>query len=125
MSELNVKVTDEQLGGIMSEAILKALDTPTREALIRDAIKFLVAPKESYGFGRNMPSPIQDAFYRACQDVARVLANEMLTANAEFRDRVQHLVAEATVKVFEDDRVKTVETIATAMVSALRPKSDY
>lgn len=110
---MNIQLDSEMMKGLVSEALMKALDQEKRDILIQSAIKHLVTPEDHYGSRRE--SPLESAFRNACHNVAQTTATEMLTNDPAFQARVRQLLDEAMVRVMDTNREATIERLAEAI----------
>jgi hypothetical protein len=114
-----IQWNEEQLKGIVSEALLRSLDENTREVLIRDAITYLLTPKEKVNMYSSDRTPLQSTFYYAVEQVAHKVIRELLTQEdgpywARFRGAVQ----QAFDKVFADPNSQLTDRLAGAISRA-------
>jgi hypothetical protein len=112
-----VKLNDEEMRKLASEAIFLAIDQESRDALVKQAIEYLLAPsKESYNRGR---SPLQLAFQGAIEQVARKIVTEKLENDPEVGKQIEGLVADAWKRLLEFNRGTTVDKIAGVLAKAI------
>jgi hypothetical protein len=115
---MEIKLTDEQLHGLVSEAILRALDENQRNILIQNAIAVLLAPKkDSYGY--KITTPLQDAFNNAIAVVSQRIASETMLNDENVKAKMRGLLDEAMDRVFDKDREKHVQRVADSISSAM------
>lgn len=97
-SETTIILSDEQMRNIAGEAILKAIDSQTRDALVAQALKDLVtrSPATRYGDGK---SPLEEAFSSAVRMVAQRIAEEELAKDDKIATEVRSLLADAWAKM--------------------------
>lgn len=111
---MQLQLDDGQLKSLISEAILQSLDEQKKDALIKASLQHLLT-EESVNYGSKRPSPLEQAFRHAANDVAREVAREQLLNNADFKSQVQKLMQEAMNIVFE----KKAEAIADKLGDAI------
>ncbi len=110
----------EELKGIMSEAILRAVDEKTRDALIKQAITHLLAPGEPvYQGGKRRLSPLEEAYQWAVESYAKRVAHELLEQDEAVKAQVKGLLTEAMERAFVKHREATVERVANAIAEGL------
>jgi hypothetical protein len=114
---MDFKVPDDQMKEIVSAAIMRSIDQQTRDALITDAVTYLLTPKkrDAWGTGR---SPLQDMFREAVASCARDMVREQIKTDPQFSAQVQAVVAQAAMKLFTD-KDKLVDKVANAIESGL------
>lgn len=116
-SDVKLELDNDMMKNLVSEAIMTALTTQQREALIQGAIKHLLTPSvERYGA---RSSPIEDAFQHAVRGVAEKIATEMLTNNEEVKTKIAGLLNEALTRLADTNREKTIERLADAITQGL------
>lgn len=125
MSELTLKLSDDQLKGALSEAILSTLDQATREAIIRGAVNYIITKPQSGGYGSDQRSPIERAFHEAAYTVAREIATKELANDSDFLDKLRGLLREASERAFVEQREEILTNITKTMVDAMRVKERY
>src|SRR5829696_7490365 len=86
MTGLNITLNDDQMRAMLSEAMLRALDSGTREALIARALEYLVKPQSGPGYGDKL-SPLESAFRDAVRSAATEEARRALTWTTRSRPR--------------------------------------
>ena len=117
--KLELGLEQEQLKGIVSEAILRSLDDQKRDALVQQALQYLLTPQESgYSYGRKK-TPLEEAFEFAIRSVAGEVVSDHLEQDAQVKERLNGLVAEAFAKALENDRERITDRLADAITSAL------
>lgn len=114
---VEINLNEGQLKEIVSEAILRAIDEKQRETLIAQAIAHLLA-EEKTGYSRDQ-SPIKRAFNQAAYEVAIQSARSALAGDPAVKEKIVGLIAEASERVFETNRERTVERMAQAIAEGL------
>ena len=110
----------DELKSIMSEAILRAVDEKTRDALIKQAIAYLLAPQEpAYRGAERRPSPLEEAYKWAVESYAKRMAHELLEQDEGVKGQVKGLLQEAMERAFVKHREATVERVAKAIAEGL------
>ncbi len=116
---MDLKVDTNEMRELIGEALLRAIDEKSREALIQAAIRHLLE-RDSNAYDRK--SPIERAFAFAAQSIAMKTAEQMLADNSEFKAALESMVAEAAAKVIGDGRAQMVENIAKAISKGLESR---
>lgn len=118
---MQIQLTDEQLGGLLSKAVVASLDETTRAALIERALAHLVTPPKPNGYGgRADPSPLYQAFQFAIEQVARKRATELLADNPEVQAQIDGLLREALERTFSGDkREEIVQRLSYTLADSL------
>jgi len=115
--KLEVSLTDEQLKGAVSEAVMTALSEADRRTLIQNALNHLLTPAKPQ-YGSRATTPLQDAFDDAISRVARKLCEERISADPEIAAQVNALIGDMVKKAFGDDSVR--DKIVGGLVSKFR-----
>ena len=113
---MDLKVDTNEMRELIGEALLRAIDEKSREALIQEAIRSLL---QRDGSSYDRKSAIERAFSYAAQAIAQKTAESMLANNAEFKAALEGMVAEAASKVVGEGRAKMVENIANAISNGM------
>lgn len=122
---MDIKLDEQMMHGLVSEALLKTLDEEKRNMLIVGAIKHLLTPVEGHGYGGSkQPSPLQFAFQNAVRVTAERLTLERLSSDSELKEKINGLLTEALAQVMETNREKTVNAIAEAITKGMAYKED-
>ena len=115
---LKLEVTNEQIKDFVAEAILHQLDDATKQEMITEALKHLLAkPEKKNHWDKSIPSPLEEAYNRAVSITANGIVGELV--RGEFKERIEAVVREALEKVFTENREKLVEGIAHSMQLAM------
>jgi len=114
---MKIELTDEQLTGLVSVAILQAIDQGQRDVLIKEALQYLLSPK-SDGYGRAR-SPLQEAFDLAVETTCRQMVLEMFREDANIRETLQALIIEGYHRALAD-REPLVNSIAESIARGFR-----
>ena len=112
---MEIKLDENNLKELVSEAILRSLDEGQRNTLIQGAIAHLLTPPAATSYDRKPASPIQAAFNNALYQVANRVAAEMLTADTEITAKVKSLLVDAVDRLANETRETTVNRIADAI----------
>lgn len=117
---MELKLSDDQLKSLVSEAILNAINQEQRAILIKEAIQHLLQPKDGSGYHGQRMSPLQDSFNIAVQRVAHDICRDALENNADIKEQIRALVAESFRKALVDERSSTVERVTEGIVRAMQ-----
>lgn len=117
---MDIKLEDEMLKSIVSEAILKSFDDQKRDALVQGAIKHLLTPpqKDRYSYGEPK-SPLQEAFEYGIRNVSIRICGEILENDENVKEKIRGLLNDAMVRLTETNREKTVEKLADAIAAGM------
>lgn len=116
---MDIKLSDEMLRTVVSDAIFKSMGDDQRSALVMGAIKHLLTPvKPSYGYGEPK-SPLTEAFEIGIRAAAIELCRKMLAEDEAVKEKIQGLLSEAMVRLTETNREKTVEKLADAISAGM------
>lgn len=120
---MDIKLDDAGMKALVSEAILQSLDAQKRDALIKEALAYLLEPKrDAYG---SRLTPLQDAFREAVSNFARRTVEEMFEKETAIRDDVLKLIKDSWAALMSDQRYpKLVTKFGEAISSALTGR-DY
>lgn len=123
---MELKIDDANMQKLIGEALVQSLDQKGRDALIGQALTFLVTKtKQGSGYGAKEESPIDLAFRRAIQNEAEKFARE-LVATPEFSEKMQSVLRDAMAQVFVDGkREALVQNMAEAMRKILDTQPEY
>lgn len=120
VSEIKVNVDGPAMQAIVAAAILQQVGPEKRDELMTAAIKHLMTPGESRGYGYAPPrSPLQQAFEEAVRHSAdRIMHEEM--EKPEYKSKLQEVVREAMMRSLEGEpREAMVVRLAGALSTAL------
>jgi hypothetical protein len=95
---IKIEFDQTKIEAVVQAAILDQLDDAKRDAILAQAIQYLVTtpPSGGYGYGTRF-SPIQDAFNGAVSSVARRIALEMVENDPEIERQIREAVGQATI----------------------------
>lgn len=118
----DVKLTDEMLQGVISAAVLRAIDQKTRDALIAGALTHLLNGKSDHWKHKDV-SPLEAKFREAVEAFCQERCREMVAANAELKAKIDALLAEAVARVFDNPerREKLVSQLADKVADGMFP----
>lgn len=116
---MEIKLEDQQLKSLIGEAIFQSMDDQKRDALIKEAIYYLVTPKSSNYSGK-MSSPLEDAFKQALYGITRDILADQLKNDPTVSDAVHGLLAEAVQRVFITGREETLRRVEIGIIDALK-----
>lgn len=114
---LEIKLSDTQMESMFSQALMASLTNEVREALIAQALRYLVAPS-THGYSTG-PSPIQQAFNQAVIKVAYEIAESTFRDDTKAVERVRDLVQEAVDQALSERRPELVSNLAAAIAKGL------
>lgn len=106
---------DQQLGAIVSKAIIDALTPEAQAELLTEAVRSLIAPRDGYD---SRTSPLQDAFNGAIREIASAKAREIIAADVRISEKLRDMVVAAWVKAIGNED-KVIDRIASAITSAI------
>lgn len=117
---MDIKLDDANLQKLLGLAIVQAMDTQGREAILTSALAHLTTKvKEHNGFDAKLVSPIDRAFNNAIAREAEVYAREVVQTS-DFKELMQERVKEAVAIVFgEDKRAELVDNLARGIREAM------
>lgn len=118
----DIKLDEAQIKALASAAIVQAISQQGRDAIICQAVDFLLTPKESSYSSRKV-SPIQEAFTRALEQTAREVALEMIEKDERVRARLLEMLVAAHEQVLVAGRDNMVKKIAEAVERGLSERS--
>lgn len=122
---MDIKLDEQMMHGLVSEALLKTLDEEKRNLLIMGAIKHLLSPvKGSSLYDKDRVSPLQEAFQYALRNEAQKWVAERLSTDEALKTQINSLLTEALTQVMETNREKTVASIAEAITKGMAYKED-
>lgn len=117
---MSISIPPEALREVVAAAIVSHISAAERDTIMAAAVKYLLEPTRGQ-YGAVNASPIQDAFNRAADQIAREEARKMLESDDSFRVRLAAIIKDATTLAFETKRDETVQRIATAIGRAWEP----
>lgn len=110
---MDVKIDTDGMQALVAKAVFDGMTAEKREALITGAIKSLLeTPK---GNDRNYLggkiSPLQSAFNRAIEQVAREHAEKFLAEDPAFQAKLKGLFADVANALFSDEGNNRIELV--------------
>lgn len=119
--DLQIKLTDEQLKGAVSEAVVAAISQQDRQTLLREAVQYLLE-KDPNGYDKL--SPIQRAFRGAIDSAARDACKKAVEDNQELQAEIAKMIAEAVTRAIgsTEARQKLVENLADKIGDCICPR---
>ncbi len=116
---MDLRLNDEQLQSVLSTAILEFITPENRDAMIKEAVAYLLKtpPKEPFS-NRTPDPPLQEAFKRAVSNAANKIAQELLE-KPEYRAQVEDVMVAAFKITFVVLKEETVRKVAAAFVEAM------
>lgn len=121
---INLNMDKDKLNEIVTKAIMDSLDAKTKENVIAQAVAFLNKPKEG-GYYDPKWTPLQDAFNRAVEVVARDVSIEMVRNDPQLRAKIKELLDKAISKVMEKSDDEVANTLARSIISWLSKEKSY
>ncbi len=122
MSEIELKLNEEELGKHLEKAILLQLDEKSREQVISKAIQNL--KWKSDGYGRSREISLNDYFQDAVKRLAVEVVQEIVREDPQIRGRIKEMVgslfAEAVQKTEDFDGSGLRNAAALAIIEVLR-----
>lgn len=107
---------------LVAEGILAQLSGEQKEAIITEALTFLLKPVREHGlYGARERSPLQNAFEMATLKVANDIARELIEENPEIRQRIKDTIHDSIGLVLAERNVFS-NAISNAIDTALRDK---
>jgi hypothetical protein len=94
------KLDDAQLKAVFHEALMKSLDSVSREALLAAAISHLLDPKVS-NWGSTKTYTLQQIFNDCTERAAREMIIEELK-KPEFQEKLQVIITAGMKKIMDD-----------------------
>ncbi len=120
---ISVNINSGDLQKLAGEAILAAIDQDKREALIKQALQYLLSkPSKENRYGSESYSPLEEAFHSAIRQVAGAIVNEELAKDDKVKEQVRQMLTDAWVKMNDPERYqKLVDRAADALSKAFIP----
>lgn len=114
-----INLDDNQLNSVIAKAIIDTITPERQSEIIAQAVRSLIDRKDSTRY--DSPSVLQAAFNSAVGDVARKIAVEKVSGDADMRAAIDKLYLDAWKKLTEGDETynKLVDKIANAMDRAI------
>lgn len=118
MSNITLQLDNEALREATVQAMLGVLTPEVKAKILESAVQEILKPStNSWDKGK---SPIEVAFQRAIETIAKEEAIRMVSENEEVRDKIKKLMLETAVKVIETDTDKLALRMADAFVDSIR-----
>lgn len=115
---MSLNLNDEQLRAAVAGAIIQTLTQEKREELISHAVQALLTPPPTRNsWDKPLPSPIQQAFDVAVENVAREVAKEQVRSDPALRARLAELITKAVERLMNSDEV--LDRLAQAFGAAI------
>jgi hypothetical protein len=114
---MDLKLSDEQLNGVIAGAVLQAMTPEARQELLAKAVGSLLTPKKE-SWQKDAKSPLQEAFERAVFSVAHDVCREELKNDTVVREKVRGMVVAAVEKAMLNQE-KIVENLAARLSDLL------
>ena len=117
-TELVLNLDDSKMKDAVQQAILAQLGDQARERIIGMAITHLTsAPRSTYG--AEQKAPLQQAFERAVEAVARDLVNEWVTKSPEVKAAIEEKMKEVAARLLANDDGALSKVVAEAVAAQL------
>lgn len=128
MSE--IKIDSEAMQSIVAKAVLEGIDANQREALLEQAVRYLITPPKGdrYGYGVSPATPLQTAFDNAVQASIHRTAVELVQGDEALQQRLKTLVTNAIADIMTEERYDDLaEAVRKSLGSTLSEfrKRDY
>lgn len=98
-TDLKVTIDPEQISEFVQAAILDAISTEARDAIVAKAVEALITPKESVHGFRKTATPLQDAFDMAVRGAAITIARERIDNDPEMQAAVLRMVSPVLAEI--------------------------
>jgi len=121
--QMDIKLSDDQIRDLVGEAILAQLEEKDRLLLIKEAMKYLLTPKQD-SYSRKTESPLQAAFKSGVEKYAHQAVREWLETDKERQREFRDVFIEAWEKFITGYKDKLTDKIADAMIEGLT-KREY
>lgn len=123
MSDFKLSIDDTQIKAALSEAILASISAEARDAMLREALASVVAPRKPTSYNQQPgPSLVQSSFGDAVAILARTVVREMVESDPEIRPKVEGLIRETLLKLL--DETATTDTLA-KMINGSLERAGY
>lgn len=119
MADFNLKLDENSLKQLAAESILAQLSDENRQDILKQAVSYLLTPKESRGYGSSGKTPLQESFETEIGRLSMHVAAEVLGEMPEVKEKLKTMMVEAVERAFEQNRETTVGRLADALVSAM------
>lgn len=117
---MDLRVDDDAMRSLVAKSIVDSLNQETRENLIKEAVRHVLATPEQGSYFGSKRSPLQQAFDRAVEQEAMRYAKEVLESDTSFKQQIQTLFADVAKRMFESEgRDKMIHDIASTITRAL------
>jgi uncharacterized membrane-anchored protein YjiN (DUF445 family) len=114
---MEIKIEQEKVQAIISQAILKELGENQRDMLIAQAIEYLLKEQASgSGYSSTKFIPLHQAFNSAVAHSAQKVARELVENDEQIQAKLKALLTEAMEKVFNEKRETMVDSMAAAFI---------
>ena len=116
---MKIELENINMQELFSAALLQAMSEEQRGILIKDAIQFLMTPKDGGSFYGSKITPLQEAFRVAIRDVAQKDIADYLTTDVKVKEAIMGLIKDAVEKMVNDNRQQTVNTLCEKIIEGL------
>lgn len=117
---MDLKLDSDQISKALDTAILNALDTQTKQALVEQVVKYLTNPSEGYG---KKVSPLYEALQAAARSHATKYFREKIESDPAYTTVLDSLYTEAFKKFTNsENREKLTDRMAARLSEAFDEK---
>ena len=116
----NIQINDESIRSAVSAAILQQLNTDNRDAILQQAVTYLITPPKDI-YGRAQPTPLQVAMNEAVARVVHRVANELIEQDEALKANIRDIATSALSKLTDADW-DTRTIVIDGIVEVLRQK---
>jgi hypothetical protein len=123
---LNLNLDNATMQALVAKAILEQVGPEKRDAIMGEALKFLLAPPPKTGgyYAPDPKSPLQQAFERAAETCALRIMHEEFD-KPEYAEKVRVVVHEAMERAFQGEaREKMIARMMSALVASISSKNE-
>jgi hypothetical protein len=105
---------------IVSKAILEGIDQNQRDALLEQAVRYLLVAPPKQGYGAPEPkTPLQSAFDQAVGVAVNGVAREMVEGNQRLQQRIRELMSEAIESILMEGDTSLADSVRQSLGEAV------
>lgn len=120
---MDLKVEGSELQKMIEGAVLTALGTQAKEALVKEVVNHLTTKPSGGGYGHRPSSPLIDALHQAARNAANKYFAQRVETDPDFCNSLELLYKDAVKRFFDTEtREKTVERMADRLSAAFAEK---
>ena len=121
---MKLELDEAQLKSIVSEAILKLFDDKKRDAIVAEAVSYLLTPKRVDSYTSKTQTPLQEAFEGAMHGVAWSVVKDLLANDDEIRLQLRTIASAAMTRALAKDELveKMADSFASLFAGQLRER---